>query len=82
MFERLKQFFERLVRINQEEFKGAAPDCCKINRSKPRPKAEGNGPKNRNADSGFPLDGPIRQTLVLLKHVLYTGHINDKEVSR
>ena len=45
MLERLKQFFERLARINQEEFKGAAPDCCKINRSKPQPKAEGNGPK-------------------------------------
>ena len=47
MFERLKQFFERLARINQEEFKAAAPDCCKINRSKPRPKAEGNGSGRR-----------------------------------
>jgi hypothetical protein len=45
MFERLKQFFERLARTNQEEFKGVAPDCCKINRSKPRLKAEGNDTK-------------------------------------
>lgn len=40
MFELLKKFMERLVKSNENEFRGQSPDCCTINRPEKQVKPE------------------------------------------